>query len=182
MNLYDEGLKKELKEIVKEKSVFKGKFLLSSGKESNYYIDIRNTSLDAKGVVLCAKLFLPLLKDVEGVGGPTLGADPFIGAVLYEAHTKGKELYGFIVRKDPKRHGTRKMIEGPIKEGSTVAIIEDVITSGSSVANAVKCCQEAGLSVKKILTVVDREEGGVEFLSKLGVPVYPIFRKSELLA
>lgn len=177
---YDKKLKEELLIILKQKSVITGDITLSSGKKSSYYIDAKMTSLDRDGVALCAKLFSSQLDDVDSVGGPTLGADPFLGAILYECLNNKKPISGFIVRKQSKSHGTQKLIEGPLNKGSKAAILEDVITTGGSVYQAIQTVEEYGAKVIKILTLVDREEGGVKFLEEKGYPVYPIFTKSEL--
>ena len=177
---YDKNLKKELLDIVNQKSVIFGTVTLSSGKTSPYYIDTKMTSLSRDGVVLCAKLFYQQLSDIKGVGGPTLGADPFLGAILYECWNNKKDIFSFIVRKASKAHGTQKSIEGPIEKNTNVAIIEDVITTGKSVYEAIITAEQSGLKVNKVLTVVDREEGGTDFLEGKGYPVYPIFKKSEL--
>lgn len=177
---YNTKLKQELLKILKEKSVIRGNITLSSGKKSSYYIDAKMTSLYSSGVVLAAKLFYNQLKDIDYIGGPTLGADPFLGAVLYESWLNKKSINAFIVRKESKEHGTQKLIEGPLKPGKKVAVIEDVITSGNSVYQAIKTIETFGAKVVKVLTLVDREEGGVEFLEEKGYPVFPIFKKSHL--
>lgn len=109
-----------------------------------------------------------------------MGADPFLGAVLYECWKTKRPISGFIVRKQSKKHGTQKLIEGPLRPGSNVALIEDVITTGASVYQAIKTVEQFGAKVVKVLILVDREEGGVEFLEGKGYPVFPIFKKSHL--
>lgn len=178
--MYNKKLKARLLKILKEKSVITGDITLSSGKKSSYYIDAKMTSLDRDGVVLSAKLFSSQLKEIDSIGGPTLGADPFLGAILYECWKNKKPITGFIVRRQAKSHGTQKLIEGPLKKGARVAILEDVITTGGSVYQAIQTVEESGAKVSKILTLVDREEGGVKFLEEKGYPVYPIFTKSDL--
>lgn len=177
---YNKKLKQELLKILKQKSIIRGHITLASGKKSSYYIDVRMTSLDSRGVVLAAKLFCSQLKDIDSIGGPTLGADPFLGAILYEYWKNKKPMGAFIVRKKLKSHGTQKLIEGPLKPGQNVAIVEDVITTGNSVYQAIKTVEDFGAKVVKVLTLVDREEGGTEFLEKNGYPVFPIFKKSHL--
>lgn len=177
---YNKKIKAKLLKILKEKSVIHGDIILSSGKKSSYYIDVKMTSLDRDGVVLSAKLFYSQLKNTQAVGGPTLGSDPFLGAILYECRKNKKNMSGFIVRKKSKEHGTQKLIEGPIKKGVKVALLEDVITTGASVYQAIQTVEEYGAKVVKVLTLVDREEGGIEFLASKGYPAYPVFKKSEL--
>lgn len=177
---YNKNLKNRLLKILKEKSVIFGNITLSSGKKSPYYIDAKMTSLNRDGVVLCAKLFFSELSGIDSIGGPTLGADPFIGAVLYECWVNKKPITGFLVRKQSKSHGTQKLIEGPFKPGIRTAILEDVITTGKSVFETIQTVEAQGAKVTKVLALVDREEGGVSFLEEKGYPVYPVFRKSNL--
>lgn len=177
---YNKKLKQKLLKILKQKSIIRGRITLSSGKKSSYYIDAKMTSLDSRGAVLAAKLFYSQLKDIDSIGGPTLGADPFLGAILYECWKHKRPMSAFIVRKKSKKHGTQKLIEGPLKPGSRVAIIEDVITTGTSVYKAIKTVEKHGAKVIKVLILVDREEGGVEFLEEKGYPVFPVFKRSRL--
>jgi len=177
---YNEKLRSKLLKVLKKKSLIFGDIVLASGKRSSYYIDTKMTSLDSEGVVLCAKLFYSQLKGIDYVGGPTIGADPFIGAVLYECHKHRRNAYGFLVRKESKSHGTQKLVEGPLKKGVEVALMEDVITTGGSVYQAIQTVENFGAKVIKVLAVVDREEGGVKFLEEKGYPTYPIFKKSDL--
>lgn len=177
---YNKKIKEKLLKVLKEKSLIIGNIILASGKKSSYYIDVKMTSLDSKGVTLSAKLFASQLKNLDYVGGPTLGADPFLGAILYECDRKKKPMSAFIVRKESKSHGTQKLIEGPIKKGSKVALLEDVITTGGSVYQAIQTVENFGAKVVKVLTLVDREEGGTKFLEEKGYPVFPVFKKSDL--
>lgn len=177
---YNLKLKNQLLEILNRKSIIRGQITLSSGKQSSYYIDAKMTSLDRDGVVLTAKLFSSQLQDIDSVGGPTLGADPFLGAILYECWQQQQPISAFMVRKQSKKHGTQKMIEGSLTPGSRVAIIEDVITTGSSIYQAIQTVEAIGAKVVKVLVLVDREEGGGDFLSSKGYPTIPIFKKSEL--
>lgn len=177
---YTTKTKQSLLKILKEKSVIHGRITLSSGKESSYYVDAKMTSLDSEGVVLASKIFFRQLKGIDCVGGPTLGADPFLGAILYECHKKKRPMTAFIVRKKSKEHGTMKLIEGPLKPGCRVAVLEDVITSGNSVFQAIQTVEEFGAKVVKVLALLDREEGGREFLEQNGYPLFSIFKKSDL--
>src|ERR1051326_1073820 len=140
---YDPALRSKLRDVLQRESVIFKEVILSSGKPSHYYIDGRMTSLSAEGAHLTARLWLPLLRDVQAVGGLTMGADPFIGAILHACAEKGIPMAGFIVRKEAKGHGMQKQVEGPVKPGSRVAIVEDVVTSGASAWKAI----EAGTAV-----------------------------------
>lgn len=176
--------RERLKEILIQKSILRGKFKLASGKESDYYIDARLTTLDPEGVSLVAEIFLEeILKDpvINAVGGPTMGADPIVGALIAESHRTGKPLNGFLVRKREKEHGTGKIVEGGLKAGDVTAVVEDVVTTGGSVLTAIDAVKSIGAEVRKTLVIVDREEGGDEVFREMGIELYSIFKISELL-
>jgi orotate phosphoribosyltransferase len=176
--------KERLKLILRENSILHGKFVLSSGKESNFYVDARLTTLHPEGVYLIGKIFLDeILKnpDINAVGGPTMGADPIIGSILALSNKNKHPLHGFIVRKDEKDHGTGKLIEGNLKSGDIVAIVEDVMTTGRSIFRAIDAVEKLGAIVKKVLVIVDREEGGRERVEEKGHEFFSIFQIGELL-
>ena len=181
---YTNPKRERLKQIILKNSFQLGVFILSSGKKSDYYIDLRTTTLDPQGLYLICKFFLDYLRrknlKIDAVGGLTLGADPIVGGMVALSQRRKKPLAGFIVRKEAKKHGTQKLIEGNLKPGWKVAIVEDVITTGSSAIKAIKSAQEQGAKVKIVLAVVDREEGGREQIEKLDIPVYSLFTASEL--
>ncbi len=174
-------LKKQLLAILQKKSVILGEVRLASGKMSSFYIDGKMTSLDRDGVVLAAKIFFANLGDAQAVGGPTMGADPFLGAILYEAYAQNKPLKAFIVRKDVKAHGTMKTIEGPLVKGDKVVLIEDVITTGGSVLKAAEAVTQAGCHVTKIICLLDRNEGAHEAFAAANIPYFSIFSKDDLI-
>ncbi len=179
----DAGCEK-LKQILIENSILRGKFTLASGKESDYYIDARRTTLHPEGVYLVGEIFLEEIKkdsEITVVGGPTMGADPIVGSLLSASHRHDHPLRGFLVRKREKDHGTGKLIEGNLNPRDAAAIVEDVVTTGGSVVNAVKAVQDIGAEVRKVLVIVDREEGAREKFSDMGIEFYSIFRISELL-
>lgn len=176
--------RERLKEILVRNSILRGKFKLASGKESDYYIDARLTTLDPEGVTLVAQIFLEeILKDpgINAVGGPTMGADPIVGALIAESHRIGRPLNGFLVRKREKEHGTGKVVEGGLRPGDVTAVVEDVVTTGGSVLTAIDAVKSIGAEVRKTLVIVDREEGGDEVFREMGIELYPIFKISELL-
>ncbi|HML95371.1 MAG TPA: orotate phosphoribosyltransferase [Thermodesulfobacteriota bacterium] len=176
--------RERLKEILARNSILRGEFTLASGKKSSYYIDARLTTLDPEGVSLVAGIFLEeILKDpgINAVGGPTMGADPIVGALIAESHRIGKPLNGFLVRKREKEHGTGKVVEGGVKSGDVAAVVEDVVTTGGSVLTAVDAVRSIGVEARKVLVIVDREEGGDEIFREMGMELYSIFRISELL-
>lgn len=176
--------RERLKEILVRNSILRGKFRLASGRESDYYIDARLTTLDPEGVSLVAGIFLEeILKDpgINAVGGPTMGADPIVGALIAESHRTGRPLNGFLVRKREKEHGTGKVVEGGLKPGDVTAVVEDVVTTGGSVLTAIDAVKSIGAEVRKTLVIVDREEGGDEVFREMGIELYSIFKISELL-
>ena len=172
-----------LKELLIEKALTHGRFILASGAESSYYLDVRRVSMDPEGAHLIATLLLDALdgEDVAAVGGPVLGAAPIVGAVAAESFRRGHPLPVFLVRKEAKGHGTGRLIEGNFLEGTTVALVEDVVTAGGSVLSAVDLVEAAGSRVSRIVTVVDREAGGRAALEKRGIAFTALFEVSELL-
>jgi nicotinate-nucleotide adenylyltransferase len=147
-----------------------GDFTLTSGKISKYYFDGRLLSLDPEGSRVIAEALLPVLRgaQVEAVGGLTLGADPIVSAIALISGLRGKGIPGFIVRKEAKAHGTGQSIEGPLRSGSRVAIVDDVCTTGGSLFEAIEAAEAAGCSVVKVAAVLDRKEGGSEELRRRG--------------
>lgn len=179
--------KERLKQIILELSYEKRKVVLASGRESDFYFDGKQTTLHAEGGLLVGKLFYEAIKDVQGVqgvGGITLGADPIATATSIAAFLDGRPMHAFIIRKEPKGHGTGQWLEGRknLPPGSKVVIVEDVVTTGGSSMKAVKRAEEEGLQVLCIVSLVDREEGGRENIEQEGYELRTIFTKSELLA
>jgi orotate phosphoribosyltransferase len=174
--------RERLKALFMEKAVKRGEFILASGQKSSYYINGKFLALDSEGLALMAELILDKIQghDIEAVGGMTLGADPIIGAVIAIAHQRGFHLDGFIVRKEPKGHGTRNLIEGPIQDGARVVVIEDVTTTGSSALKAIEAIKPLGCQIIKIISLVDRKQGAAENFANRGYPFDPIFTKDEL--
>ncbi len=179
-------MKERLKELILERALKvsdKPVFKLSSGKMSTYYIDLRTVTLDPEGGYIIGNVIFDFVKDknTDAVGGLTLGADPIAYATSIVSYLKKKPIKPFVVRKEPKKYGTGKQIEGNVKEGERVFIVEDVVTTGGSSLKAAKVAKENGLIVLGVIALVDREEGGEENIKKEGFEFYPIFRISELL-
>ncbi|ACM21233.1 orotate phosphoribosyltransferase [Geotalea daltonii FRC-32] len=179
--------KARLKQIILELSYEKRKVVLASGRESDFYFDGKQTTLHPEGGYLTGKLFFEAIKDVEqveGVGGLTLGADPIATATSVVSFLEKQPIPAFIIRKEPKGHGTGAWLEGRknFKPGARVVIVEDVVTSGGSSIKAIKRAEEEGLKVLGVVTLVDREEGGRENIEKEGYWLKSIFTKSEVLA
>ena len=160
-----------------------GEFTLASGRKSNYYINGKMTTLDARGAYLIGRTFLAMLADdvPDAVGGLTLGADPIVGAMIALAGLEDLPLKGFIVRKEAKGHGTQSLIEGSLAKGERVVIVEDVVTTGGSSLQAIAAVKAIGCDVRKVLAVVDREEGGREALKEQGYSLEAVFTARELM-
>ena len=171
-------------EIVKEKSYAEGTFVLASGKTSHFYLDMKRTMFDPEGANLLAELLFDHLKQIperiDLVGGVAMGAVPLVSAVTVLSGNKPKKLPGFVVRKQVKDHGTKKVIEtSEALNGKNVVILEDVTTTGESAMYAVEAAQQAGATVVLVLSIVDREEGAAEFYKSKGIPFRWLFRLSE---
>jgi orotate phosphoribosyltransferase len=176
---------KELRDILRKKSLRIGDFTLSSGKQSNYYLDCRTTTLDPRGAFLIARLILEQIQkqeiEADAIGGLTMGADPIATAVAVVSGLEGRPLPAFIVRKEAKGHGTQKYIEGYNgKSGSRVIIVDDVCTTGASVLTAAERAEQSGYRVVATFCVVDREEGGTELIVRK-YPFYCLFTAKDLL-
>jgi orotate phosphoribosyltransferase len=173
----------ELKRIIQERSILKGDFTLVSGKKSTYYINGKMTTLSSKGLYLTAKLLLEMLEsyDYDAFAGPTIGADPIIGALLALSAERGFEREGFLIRKESKDHGTRKLVEGNIQEDSRVVLLEDVTTTGGSLIRAANAIKQSGGEIVCVVTLVDREEGAAENLAEAGFDFKSLFKVKELL-
>ncbi len=176
-------LRDELLQHLLTHSFRTGEFTLASGRKSNYYINGKMTTLDARGAYLIGRTMLAMVADdaPDAVGGLTLGADPIVGAMIALAGLEDLPLKGFIVRKEAKGHGTQSLIEGAIAQGERVVIIEDVVTTGGSALQAIAAVKAAGGDVRKVIAVVDREEGGREALKQEGYPLEAIFTARELM-
>ncbi|MDZ7859524.1 MAG: orotate phosphoribosyltransferase [Candidatus Krumholzibacteriota bacterium] len=173
----------ELKQILITRSILKGEFTLASGKKSNYYINGKMTTLYSRGLYLTARLLLDRLDSIEydAIAGPVIGADPIIGAMLTLSASRKENREGFLIRKESKAHGTKKIIEGRFKEGSKTIIVEDVVTTGGSLLRAAKAISEAGGIIAGIIVLVDREEGAEQNIASEGYDLMSVFKVSELL-
>jgi orotate phosphoribosyltransferase len=167
--MYD---RQRLIELFRQHALQFGDFTLASGRKSTYYLDGRLITLHAEGLRLIAEGVLDMLADVDfaAVGGMSIGADPIVGGVLTVAAQRGRPLVGFLVRKEVKEHGTKRMVEGPVQRGSKVVIIDDVITTGGSSLQAIERAQEIGCTVVSAVGVCDRLQGGAEAFAARGIP------------
>lgn len=171
--------------LLAQRSAKRGNFTLSSGRQSNLYIDARLTTMSPEGLVLIGAIGLEALSrsgwNVKAVGGLTLGADPIAYAISYASARDRTPLRAFTVRKAAKEHGTQRLIEGPFEAGDTVAVVEDVITTGDSALRAVDAIRTAGGQIAGVLALVDREEGGREKIEAQQLPVLCLATASEIL-
>lgn len=153
--------REDLRQQITDKAVVHGKVILSSGREADYYVDLRRVTLDAEAAPLIGRVMLDLTSDwdYDAVGGLTLGADPVGTAMLHAAAARGDRLDAFVVRKEGKAHGLQRRIEGPDVAGRRVLAVEDTSTTGSSVMAAVDALREAGAEVVGVAVIVDRGAG-----------------------
>ncbi|OPY85464.1 MAG: Orotate phosphoribosyltransferase [Smithella sp. PtaU1.Bin162] len=180
-------MKERLGEIILDRS-FKYSdnppFTLASGRQSNYYFNCKPTTLDPEGMNLIGAIIFDMVKDsnITAAGGLTLGADPIANSLAVISYQKGKPIKAFIVRKDVKDHGTKSAIEGNVKAGERVLIIDDVITTGGSTITAIEQANKAGLIVEGVITLIDREEGGRENIQKYMANIQSILTRTEIMA
>ena len=159
-----------LREQILTKAVVHGKVILSSGKEADYYVDLRRVTLDSVAAPLVGQVMLDLTADLDydAVGGLTLGADPVATAMMHVAASKGRALDSFVVRKAEKAHGLQRRIEGPDVKGKKVIVVEDTSTTGGSPLTAAKALEEAGAIIVAVATVVDRDTGADKVIGDAG--------------
>lgn len=173
----DESDRSRLLQLLTELSYERRQVTLASGRESNFYIDCRNTSLHPEGNVLCGKELLRRIRtipNVGGVAGPSIGADPLVCSVAHQSFLSGLGgIPGVFVRKEPKGHGTGRRLEGTrnIPEGRELVLVEDVFTTGGSALRTLQAIRDEGFEVAAVIALVDREEGGLERVrDESGVP------------
>ena len=161
-----------------------GNFTLASGRSSHHYVNCKPVSLSGTGLALLGALMLEQVEaEARAVAGLTLGADPLVSAVAMMAALVGQELNALIVRKEPKGHGTGAWLEGPLPEpGSTITVLEDVVTTGGSSLKAVQQLREAGYTVNRVVTIVDRQEGGIEAMTAAVLELRSLFLLDEVAA
>jgi orotate phosphoribosyltransferase len=172
--------RESLKQEILSKAVVHGKVILSSGKEADYYVDLRRITLDAVAAPLVGEVMLELTKDwdYEAVGGLTLGADPVATAMMHVAAQQGRRLDAFVVRKAEKAHGLQRRIEGPDVVGKRVLAVEDTSTTGGSVMTAVEALKEAGAIVVGVAVIVER--GAAPLIAENGLEYRAAFQLADL--
>ena len=166
---------RELIGLVESKALKRGTFRLASGREASFYLDAKQVVLDAHGAMLVGRAILERLRSLgplpAAVGGMSIGADPITSAVITMAGVEGLPLKGFMVRREPKDHGTKKYVEGPVEPGQRVVIVEDVTTTGGSSLLAIDRVHEFGLVVERVVTVIDRLAGAKDAFAARGIPL-----------
>lgn len=177
----------QLQELIKDLAVVHGKVTLASGKEADYYVDLRRVTLHHRAAPLIGHVLLDRLEEagfgpgeIDAVGGLTLGADPVALSLLHAAASRGLDLDAFVVRKQGKAHGMQRQIEGPDVAGRTVVAVEDTSTTGGSVMTAVKALREAGANVVAVAVIVDRDTGAREVIEAEGLPYLHLYGLDDL--
>lgn len=179
--------REQLRDLITELAVVRGRITLSSGREADYYVDLRRITLHHRAGPLVGHVLLDHLEEnglgpaeVDAVGGLTLGADPVATALMHAAASRGLDLDAFVVRKESKAHGLQRRIEGPEVAGRTVVAVEDTSTTGTSVLTAVDALQEAGANVAAVAQIVDRDTGAREAVEARGLRYLYLFGLADL--
>lgn len=177
----------ELKQLIKDLAYEKKKVILASGRESDFYVDLRAITLHPRGLYLVSNLLFDLIEKkfptAKAIGGPTLGADPIVAGISLISEIKKSPKFAFIIRKEPKKHGLSKMIEGEknLSINTPVVIVEDVATSGTSSFKAFNTAKESGFNVLGIVAILDREEGAKEFFQENNILFFSLLKKSDIV-
>lgn len=171
-----------LLKLIRDRAVVHGRVTLSSGREADYYVDLRRITLDGEAAPLVGRVMSDLTADLQfdAVGGLTLGADPVAAAMLHAAAAAGRRLDAFVVRKSEKTHGLQQRIEGPSVSGRRVLVVEDTSTTGNSPLTAVQACREAGAEVVAVAVIVDRGSGAEEKVREQGLEYRAAFGLTDL--
>jgi orotate phosphoribosyltransferase len=181
------GIRSQLMALIRQRSFGRGKIKLASGRESDFYFDLRPTTIHSAGATFIGEMVIEALADVEcdSLGGLEIGAVPIATAAAIAAHRRERAIGTFFVRKKPKEHGARKLVEGLPKgdslKGRKVVIVEDVTTTGGSALQAVAAVREEGAEVVLVLSIVDRQEGATETFAAEGIPFRALFTAEEFL-
>ena len=171
-----------LLQLIKDRAIVHGKVTLSSGKEADYYVDLRRISLSGEAAPLVGRVMRDLTSDFDyvAVGGLTLGADPVATSMLHAAAAAGERVDAFVVRKAGKAHGLQQRIEGPSIKGRRVLVVEDTTTTGASPLEAVAACREEGAEVVGVATIADRATGSKEKIEAEGLTYVSAFSMEDL--
>jgi len=179
--------KDRLAELIKELAIVHGEVTLSSGRQADYYVDMRRLTLHHEAAPLIGHLMLDLLEEsgmgvgeIDAVGGPTMGADPVVCAIQHAAASRGLDLDAFLVRKEAKGHGMKRQVEGPDIEGRKVVVVEDTTTTGGSPMLAVEAARAVGAQVLGVATILDRETEATEVFARADLPYVSLLSSSDL--
>jgi orotate phosphoribosyltransferase len=179
--------KDRLAELIKELAIVHGRVTLSSGREADYYVDMRRLTLHHEAAPLIGHLMLDLLEEsgmgvgeIDAVGGPTMGADPVVCAIQHAAASRGLDLDAFLVRKEAKGHGMKRQVEGPGIEGRKVVVVEDTTTTGGSPMLAVEAARAVGAEVLGVATILDRETEATEVFARADLPYVSLLSSGDL--
>ena len=172
----------QLVELIAQFAYKEGEFVLSSGQQSNFYLDVKQVTYRPGGANLVGELTLAIAEKygANAVGGLTMGADAIVASTVVASQNAENPIMGFVVRKESKNHGLGKLIEGVYPKGMRVIVVDDVVTSGGSVLKAVDKARDAGAEVLAVVTVVDREEGGAEHIKNYGVHFEALCKISQV--
>ncbi len=178
-------MRERLRQLLIDRSVARGSFVLASGEHSSYYVDCRRTTIHPRGAWLIGRVLEPMVAawpaPIDSLGGLTLGADPIALAVALASHQAGRALRCFTVRKSAKEHGRGRRIEGSFEPGDRVLVIEDVVTTGGSALRAVAALRQEEARIAGVLALVDRAQGGREKIEEAGLSLTSVFSIEELL-
>lgn len=179
--------REQLRDLIKDLAVVHGRITLASGKEADYYVDLRRITLHHRAAPLVGHVLLDALEeagygpaDIDAVGGLTLGADPVATSLLHAAASRGLDIDAFVVRKESKAHGLQRRIEGPDVAGKRVVAVEDTSTTGGSVLTAVSALREAGAEVVAVAVIVDRDTGARQVIEEEGLPYLYLYGLDDL--
>jgi len=176
--------RQELLQLIEQRALQRGTFTLASGRTASFYLDAKQVVLDAQGAMLVGRAILERLQALgplpDAIGGMSIGADPITAAAVTMAGVAGLPLKGFMVRKEPKGHGMKRYVEGPVEPGQRVVIVEDVTTTGGSSLLAIDRAIEFGLKVERVVTVIDRLAGAAAAFAARGIPLEPLVTIRDL--
>jgi orotate phosphoribosyltransferase len=176
------SVQEELRRLIVDQAVFRGRVVLSSGREADHYIDLRRITLDGRAAPLAGQVMLDLTADLsfDAVGGLTMGADPLAAAMLHTAAAQGRQLDAFVVRKSEKTHGLQRRIEGPDVRDRRVVAVEDTSTTGTSVLTAVEALQAENADVVAVAVLVDNSTGARERIEQTGLEYRAAYGLADL--
>lgn len=170
-----------LRDIIRRESYQEGEFVLASGRTSNYFFQLRQTTMHAEGASLIGELLVEFMRarDLHCIGGLEMGAVPVVTAAAVMSFQRGYAVDAFFARKQAKQHGARELIDGHIRPGAEVLMVDDVTTTGGSTLKAVAAIAPLGCTVRTALSVVDREEGAADNLAAAGITLFCLLRRSD---